>query len=397
MGKIEERIDMTMVSIMTNAIVIVVGSRKDPVAEMTARIPNASHVTEWDLNRPEESADKVRQMVKEGGIVVVAMTHPHPKHGKPILETHSKTRGMISAIARKHGVVSVLIQLPSAPEIDQVGEKIDYLHRIDDISAVDFAIVPMPSDMRHLEGPFDVIGDVHSCAEELIEMLSILGHAEDGNVIPHAEGRVPVLLGDLTDRGPDSYRAIEIAMQITSIGGHVILGNHDYKLMRWLRGANVRVAAGLALTIEHLAETDQEWRNKVADWLDGLQTHLILDQGNLVVAHAGISEELQGRHTSGARSFALYGKPVDGGTTVDEEGYPIAEDWAQNYAGKATVVHGHVVYPEPRIVNNVIAIDTGCVFGGKLTALRWPEREFVQVKAKKMYFESRNSLLVAQD
>lgn len=387
---------MTMVSIMTNAIVIVVGSRKDPVAEMTARIPNASHVTEWDLNRPEESADKVRQMVKEGGIVVVAMTHPHPKHGKPILETHSKTRGMISAIARKHGAVSVLIQLPSAPEIDQAGEKIDYLHQIDDISTVDFEILPMPSDMRHLDGPFDIIGDVHSCAEELVEMLSILGHAKDGNVIRHAEGRVPVLLGDLTDRGPDSCRTIEIAMQISVIGGYVVLGNHDYKLMRWLRGANVRVAAGLALTIEHLAETDEEWRTKVADWLDSLQTHLILDQGNLVVAHAGISEEYQGRHTSGARSFALYGKPVNSGK-LDEEGYPIAEDWAQNYAGKATVVHGHVVYPEPRIVNNVIAIDTGCVFGGKLTALRWPEREFVQVKAKRVYFESRNSLLVAQD
>ncbi len=184
--------------------------------------------------------------------------------------------------------------------------------------------------------------------------------------------------------------------QISDIGGYVVLGNHDYKLMRWLRGANVRVAAGLALTIEHLAETDEEWRTKVADWLDSLQTHLILDQGNLVVAHAGISEEYQGRHTSGARSFALYGKPVNSGK-LDEEGYPIAEDWAQNYVGKATVVHGHVVYPEPRIVNNVIAIDTGCVFGGKLTALRWPEREFVQVKAKRVYFESRNSLLVAQD
>ena len=106
----------------------------------------------------------------------------------------------------------------------------------------------------------------------------------------------------------------------------------------------------------------------------------MLDRGKLVVAHAGLKQEMQGRGSGGVREFCLYGESTG---ETDEFGLPVRLDWAAEYRGPAMVVYGHTPVVEPRWLNNTVNIDTGCVFGGKLTALRYPEREFVSVPASR--------------
>jgi protein phosphatase len=83
------------------------------------------------------------------------------------------------------------------------------------------------------------------------------------------------------------------------------------------------------------------------------------------------------------RDFCLYGETTG---ETDEYGLPIRLPWADEYRGRALVVYGHTPVPEVQSVNNTICIDTGCVFGGKLTCFRYPEKEIVQVEARKEYY-----------
>ena len=94
-------------------------------------------------------------------------------------------------------------------------------------------------------------------------------------------------------------------------------------------------------------------------------------------------ERYQGRGSRRVREFALYGETTG---ETDEFGLPVRGAWALDYRGPATVVYGHTPVPEPEWLNNTINIDTGCVFGGELTALRWPERELVSVPAAREYY-----------
>jgi protein phosphatase len=378
---------VTTIDVPAHAVVIAVGGKRDPIAEVLDLVPAVA--SPWQVDRPEEAAENLRVLLKEHDRVRVAMPRAH---GKGIMDAAN--------IARRHGAVSILLRLPGGPDDKALAKglpKVDRVIALSDASDLAFRIVPMPADRSDLEGPFDIIGDIHGVADELRELLTRLGHMDaEGNVQRHPDGRIPVLLGDLTDRGPKNREAVEIARRLTELGGVVVLGNHDEKLRRWLSGKDVRVAAGLAMTIEELErDTTPEWRADMAEWLGSLPTHLVLDGGRLVVAHAGLEEALHGRMTPGAISFALYGKPVDGGSVLDEHGYPLAVDWAETYAGAAMVVHGHVVHPEPRVLNGVYAIDQGAVFGGSLTALRYPEREFVQVKAYRTYFEPHGRAMTA--
>jgi len=93
-----------------------------------------------------------------------------------------------------------------------------------------------------------------------------------------------------------------------------------------------------------------------------------------------------GRDSRSVRSFGLYG---DTSGQLDERGLPERFNWAADYQGKTTVVYGHTPVAEPEWLNNTVCIDTGAVFGGKLTALRWPERELVSVPARQAYAELR--------
>jgi protein phosphatase len=207
------------------------------------------------------------------------------------------------------------------------------------------------------------------------------------------EGRKAVFLGDLVDRGPDTPGVLRIVMSMTAAGSALCVpGNHDMKLMRKLRGRAVKVTHGLAESLDQLSREPPAFSVSVAEFIDARVSHYVLDDGRLVVAHAGLSEELQGRGSGKVRDFALYGETTG---ETDEYGLPVRYNWAAEYRGRATVVYGHTPVPEPEWLNNTVCIDTGCVFGGRLTALRYPERKFVSVAASREYYAPARPLAPA--
>jgi diadenosine tetraphosphatase ApaH/serine/threonine PP2A family protein phosphatase len=242
---------------------------------------------------------------------------------------------------------------------------------------------PPPFDRRWDHGPFDVVGDVHGCLEELRRLLHELGWRLGGGPPTHPAGRRAVFVGDLVDRGPEIPGVLRLAMEMVAEGTALcVLGNHDRKLARALEGRGVRVAHGLEHSLAQLA-ADPGLRSATAAFLRSLPHHLLLAGGELVVAHAGLREDLFGADTPGARDFALYGDTTG---ERDEYGLPVRLDWARHYRGRALVVYGHTPVVEPRWLNGTVNLDTGCVFGGRLTALRWPERETVSVPAARVYY-----------
>ncbi|THA66227.1 polynucleotide kinase-phosphatase [Streptomyces sp. A0642] len=240
------------------------------------------------------------------------------------------------------------------------------------------------NDLRHLTGPFDIIGDIHGCSSELETLLGKLGYVEGS----HPEGRTAVFVGDLVDRGPDSPGVLRRVMSMVSDGNALCVpGNHENKLGRYLKGRKVQQTHGLAETIEQLEREDAkdpEFRERVRQFIDGLVSHYVLDEGKLVVCHAGLPEKYHGRTSGRVRSHALYGETTG---ETDEFGLPVRYPWAEDYRGRATVVYGHTPVPTTSWINNTICLDTGAVFGGKMTALRWPERELVDVPAERVWYE----------
>jgi protein phosphatase len=248
------------------------------------------------------------------------------------------------------------------------------------------------NDLRDQTGPFDVIGDVHGCRAELQALLGDLGYRlsldDQGRPIGghHPQGRRVVFVGDLVDRGPDTPGVLRLAMgMVRDSDALCVPGNHENKLLRALRGANVKVSHGLAASLEQLGREPAEFRAEVESFIDGLISHYVLDGGDLVVAHAGLTERLHGRASGRVREFCLYGQTTG---ETDEFGLPVRYPWATEYRGRAMVLYGHTPVPEAEWVNGTMCVDTGCVFGGRLTALRYPEREIVSVPAAQVYYES---------
>ena len=246
------------------------------------------------------------------------------------------------------------------------------------------------NDKRELTGPFDIIGDVHGCHSELVTLLTRLGYVVSEDGAHHPEGRTAVFVGDLVDRGPDTPGVLRLVMGMVAAGTALcVSGNHESKLVRALDGRNVKVSHGLAESLAQLSEEPEEFRKSAREFMYGLVSHYCLDDGKLVVAHAGLKEEYQGRSSGRVRSFCLYGETTG---ETDEYGLPVRYPWADDYRGSATVVYGHTPVPEATWVNNTICVDTGCVFGGKLTALRWPSRELVSVEAEAVHYDPAKPL-----
>jgi protein phosphatase len=257
----------------------------------------------------------------------------------------------------------------------------------DEVEAAEVRRAPLWTDRRSEHGPFDVIGDIHGCYAELTELLRELGYevADNGVEVTPPDGRRLIFVGDYGDRGPDTPAVLRLVMSMAAAGSAICLpGNHDIKLVRKLKGRDVQITHGLAVTLEQLESEPEEFRDEIRDFLDELVSHVVLDDGRLVVAHAGMKQAYQGRSSGRVRDFALFGETTG---ETDELGLPVRLQWASDYRGAAAVVYGHTVVAEPDWLNNTINIDTGCVFGGRLTALRWPERELVSVPAGRTYYE----------
>ncbi|MFI2473153.1 polynucleotide kinase-phosphatase [Nocardia xishanensis] len=252
------------------------------------------------------------------------------------------------------------------------------------------------NDKRELTGPFDVIGDVHGCRAELETLLGELGYAVErdaaGRAVGarHPHGRTAVFVGDLVDRGPDTPGVLRLVMGMVAAGTALcVTGNHENKLVRALTGKKVKVAHGLAESLSQLEAEDEDFRKAALDFCRGLISHYVLDGGNLVVAHAGLKEEYQGRASGRVRAFAMYGESTG---ETDEYGLPVRYPWAQDYRGRAAVLYGHTPVTDLRWVNNTLCLDTGVVFGGRLSALRYPEREPVSVPAEQVWYEPTRPL-----
>jgi len=358
-----------------------------------------------------------------GRLTVVDATNVQPESRKPLL-----------ALARQFHVlpVAVVLNLPeklchernqSRPDRDfgphvvrqqsqQLRRSIRNLRREgfrhvyelstpEEVDAAEVLRQPLWNNLRHEHGPFDIIGDVHGCFDELRRLLERLGYevSEGGGAYGldarHPAGRKAVFLGDLVDRGPKIAEVLRLVMSMSEAGSALCVpGNHDVKLMRKLRGRDVRVTHGLAESLEQLSRQPPEFSEKVADFVDRLVSHYVLDDGRLVVAHAGLKESLQGRGSGAVRDFALFGETTG---ETDEFGLPVRYNWAGEYRGRASVVYGHTPVPEPEWLNRTINIDTGCVYGGRLTALRYPENELVSVPAARVYYESVKPFLPAAE
>ncbi|GHD21181.1 polynucleotide kinase-phosphatase [Streptomyces galbus] len=264
--------------------------------------------------------------------------------------------------------------------------KVHVLRGVEEVEHATVVTEKRFNDLTHLSGPFDIIGDVHGCASELEALLGKLGYV-DG---VHPGGRTAVFVGDLVDRGPDSPGVLRRVMAMVKSGNALCVpGNHENKYGRHLKGRKVQHTHGLAETVAQMAGESEEFVAEVREFIDSLVSHYVLDGGRLVVCHAGLPEKYHGRTSGRVRSHALYGETTG---ETDEFGLPVRYPWAEDYRGRAAVVYGHTPVPEATWLNNTICLDTGAVFGGKLTALRWPERELVDVPAERVWYEPAKPL-----
>ncbi|WP_395094569.1 AAA family ATPase [Armatimonas sp.] len=290
-----------------------------------------------------------------------------------------------------------------------VGEKVVTRHR----ATLEQALREFPKDTRlagvHILSPeqmdeatvqttpgaltapaFDVIGDVHGCLSELQTLLGQLGYSAEGT---HPTGRVPVFVGDLADRGPDSPGVLRFVCDLVARDKALFVpGNHDDKLFRMLRGGKVQRTHGLDLTEEQLLGMPEKEREHltldILAYLAPQPVHLVLAGGTLAVAHAGIRDDMLGQSSDFITRFTRFGD-VRG---FEASGMPIRHAWAaerENGDAGALICYGHTPQDEIRFVNNTVNLDGGCVFGGFLAALRFPERELVTTPAERAYAEKR--------
>jgi len=354
-----------------------------------------------------------------GKLVVVDATNVQPEARKPLVQLardyhvlpvalvlnlperlcHERNSGRPDRGFGPHVVRNQAQQLrQSLRYLEKEGfRQVHVLSTPEEVAAVTLERQPLWTDRRHERGPFDIIGDVHGCFDELAELLTALGYriteAEGGGyAVQPPEGRKAVFLGDLVDRGPNTPAVLRLVMGMVAAGTALCVpGNHDEKLLRKLRGRDVQITHGLAETLEQMAREPEAFAGQVREFLNSLVSHYVLDGGSLVVAHAGMKREYQGRASRTVRSFALWGETTG---ETDEIGLRVRYNWAADYRGAARVLYGHTPVPQPEWLNRTLNIDTGCVFGGRLTALRYPELDLVSVPARRAYAESKRALFV---
>ncbi|HVK68176.1 MAG TPA: polynucleotide kinase-phosphatase [Polyangium sp.] len=363
----------------------------------------------------------VDKRLEAGKLVVVDATNVRPEFRKPLVAIARKHHVFATAIAFDVGervcaernetrmdrnVAAHVVRRQSQDlrtslrGIEREGIRVVHvLRKPEEIEGVHIERTRLWTDRRDEHGPFDIIGDVHGCCDELEALLEDLGYTVEWDAAagPHGvrvtppPGRRIIFLGDLVDRGPRIVDVLRLVMTAVQSGAALCVpGNHEVKLLKVLRGRQVTIMHGLAETLAELASTTEAFQAELARFIDDLVSHYVLDEGRLCVAHAGMKASMQGRSSGGVREFGLYGDTTG---ETDEYGLPVRHNWASEYRGRATVVYGHTPVPTADWLNNTICVDTGCVFGGSLTALRYPEREIVSVPAARQYCEPKKPLI----
>ncbi len=436
---------MTEIAIPKLALVVLVGPSGSGKSTFAARhfLPTEvlssdrfrGWITDDETNQQATSEafavlhDLAARRLRWGRLTVVDATNTQPESRKSLVALARQAHVAAVAIVLRTPIAECVARNRTRPDrpfgesvvrrqADQLrrsfgklrGEGFQQVVVLDDPVAIEQAAIvrrPLDCDRTDWTGPFDLIGDVHGCGDELEELLGQLGYVtsptdppDGGWAAPcytHPAGRRAVFVGDLMDRGPRNLDVVRMVRAMVQRGtAACVVGNHDEKLLRWLEGRNVQVGQGLQTTVAEIEALDEAERpaftNELRGFVNTLPSHLILDGGRLVVAHAGLPQNYHGRTSKKVRSFALYGQ-VSG--ERDEYGLPVRGNWAADYEGRARVVYGHTPVAEPAWFNRTVNIDTGCVFGGRLTALRYPELEFVSVPARRTYWESPRPFLAA--
>lgn len=368
--------------------------------------------------------------LERGRLTVVDATNVQPEVRKPLVDLarqyhcipvaivlnvpervcEDRNRGRTDRSFGRHVVRSQCQQLRrSLRGLKREGFSHVYVLSLETIETATLEFQPLWNNRKEEHGPFDLIGDVHGCCTELEHLLTLLGYERceerpgfdlsSGPVYAHPAGRKAVFLGDLVDRGPRILDTLRLVHNMLSAGsGLCVPGNHDMKLMKRLRGKDVRIAHGMEKSLAEIealpADVRGTFQKDLAVFLDGLVSHYVLDDGKLVAAHAGMKQEMQGRGSGKVREFALYGETTG---ETDEFGLPVRHNWAAEYRGPAMVVYGHTPVPQADWLNRTINLDTGCVFGGTLTALRYPELELVSVPAEQVYAQSVRPFLPPEE
>ncbi|WP_211654595.1 bis(5'-nucleosyl)-tetraphosphatase PrpE [Planococcus alpniumensis] len=238
---------------------------------------------------------------------------------------------------------------------------------------------------------YDVIGDIHGCFDELLELIEQLGYQFENGLPVHPEGRKLAFVGDAMDRGPKSLDVLQLLFAMQDAGIlYYSPGNHCNKLYRFFKGNPVELLHGLEMTVAEWRQLEQgaqkQFRNRFIRFYEELPLYHRL-QEDLIVVHAGLRQDMIGLPLSRRIiTFALYGE-ITG--KYHSDGRPVRGNWAKSYQGEPWIIYGHTPVATPYFKNRTVNIDTGCVFGGHLTALRFPEMEIYQVPSTQVYQPDR--------
>jgi diadenosine tetraphosphatase ApaH/serine/threonine PP2A family protein phosphatase len=206
-----------------------------------------------------------------------------------------------------------------------------------------------------------LIGDVHGCLDELQELLELVG--------ANAEDRL-ISVGDLICKGPNSLGVMQWAMTQENLS--CVLGNHEARFLKyWRQGKIPDEKPYDRETYEQLEPAFEECMQFASSW------PLYIDEPEFLVVHAGIDPRLPRLEQQRAQDLTNI-RRLD-----DHEKTP----WYEKYEGAKPIIFGHWAAPRPLLRRNAVGLDTGCVYGGSLTAWILPERRLVSVRAKRIYQE----------
>lgn len=239
---------------------------------------------------------------------------------------------------------------------------------------------------------YDIIGDIHGCYDELLQLIDELGYSMENDIPIHREGRQLAFVGDAMDRGPDSVKTLNFMFRLQDARKLIYSpGNHCNKFYRYAKGNPVQLQHGIETTVAELDQLSSEKHRYVLkryiEFYDALPLYHSLNNKKLIIAHAGIRENLlESTNRKKVRSFVLYGDTTG---EIHPNGRPVRRNWAKHYHGQSFIVYGHTPVKEARFINNTVNIDTGCVFGGQLTAFRYPEKEIVAIPSSQPFIADR--------
>lgn len=216
------------------------------------------------------------------------------------------------------------------------------------------------------------IGDVHGCLDELQALLK---------KCDYRPGDLVVFLGDLVSKGPDSISVVQMAREIGAIG---VRGNHDFEVIRWHQaiksGADAPIIGSEHFQIASgLGALDLKW-------LHSLPWYISSRELNALFVHAGFVSGIRLGKQNPRLMMNMRSILPDGTVTSKFfSNWP----WSRLWDGPQTVLFGHDADRGLQQYEHAIGLDTGCVYGGRLTACILPEKRLVSVSAKREYFQYR--------